>query len=91
MDSEVGVSEHTMKILVYSDDRSTREQVKLAIGRRPAPDLPRVEFVECATEPAVIKTVDAGGLDVLVLDGEAVPAGGIGHLVPRRRGRVAPH
>jgi CheY-like chemotaxis protein len=78
MDSEVGVSEQTMKILVYSDDRSTREQVKLAIGRRPAPDLPRVEFVECATEPAVIKTVDAGGLDVLVLDGEAVPAGGMG-------------
>jgi CheY-like chemotaxis protein len=78
MDSEVGVSEQTMKIFVYSDDRSTREQVKLAIGRRPAPDLPRVEFVECATEPAVIKTVDAGGLDLLVLDGEAVPAGGMG-------------
>jgi CheY-like chemotaxis protein len=78
MDSEVGVSERTMKILVYSDDRSTREQIRLAIGRRPAPDLPRVEFVECATYPAVIQAVDAGGLDLLMLDGEAVPYGGMG-------------
>jgi DNA-binding LytR/AlgR family response regulator len=78
MDSHADASEQTMKILVYSDDRGTREQVRLAVGRRPAPDLPRVEFVECATEPAVIKTLDAGGIDVAVLDGEAVPAGGIG-------------
>jgi CheY-like chemotaxis protein len=78
MDSQAGVPEQTMKVLVYSDDRATREQVRMAVGRRPAPDLPRVEFVECATEPAVIKALDAGGLDVVVLDGEAVPAGGIG-------------
>jgi CheY-like chemotaxis protein len=78
MDSQARVPEQTMKVLVYSDDRATREQVRMAVGRRPAPDLPRVEFVECATEPAVIKALDAGGLDVVVLDGEAVPAGGIG-------------
>jgi DNA-binding response OmpR family regulator len=55
-----------------------REQVKLAVGRRPAPELPRVEFLECATEPAVIAALDRGGVDVCVLDGEAVPAGGMG-------------
>ena len=34
--------------------------------------------MECATEPAVISRVDRGGIDVIVLDGEAVPAGGMG-------------
>jgi DNA-binding response OmpR family regulator len=67
-----------MTVLVYSDDVNTREKVKLAVGRRPAPELPRVEFLECATEPAVIAALDAGGVDVVVLDGEAVPAGGMG-------------
>jgi DNA-binding response OmpR family regulator len=68
----------TMTILVYSDDRSTREKVRLAIGRRPAADLPRVEFFECATQPAVLKALEAGGIDVVVLDGEAAPSGGLG-------------
>ena len=78
MDSEAGVPEQTMRVLVYSDDRATREQVRMAVGRRPAPDLPRVDYLECATEPAVIKALDAGGIDMAILDGEAVPAGGIG-------------
>src|SRR3954467_4554845 len=39
---------------VYSDDANPREQVRLATGRRPAADLPPVEFVECATLPAVL-------------------------------------
>ena len=78
MDSEAGVPEQTMRVLVYSDDRATRDQVRMAVGRRPAPDLPRVDYLECATEPAVIKALDAGGIDVAILDGEAVPAGGIG-------------
>lgn len=70
--------EQTMTILVYSDDRATREKVRLACGRRPAADLPRVEFFECATQPAVLKALDAGGVDVVVLDGEAAPSGGLG-------------
>ncbi|HEX6329220.1 MAG TPA: hypothetical protein VFZ72_21825 [Jiangellaceae bacterium] len=68
----------TRTVLVYSDDRTTREQVRLAIGRRPAADLPRVEYVECATEPAVMKALRAGGIDVAVFDGEAAPYGGLG-------------
>ena len=67
-----------MTVLLYSDDVTTRDKVKLAVGRRPAPDLPLVEWVEVATEPAVIRRVDAGGIDVVVLDGEATPAGGLG-------------
>ncbi len=70
--------EPTMTILVYSDDRTTREKVRLAVGRRPAADLPRVEYFECATAPALLKALDAGGVDVVVLDGETAPAGGLG-------------
>ena len=66
------------KVLVYSDDANTRAQVRLAIGRRPAADLPIVELVEAATEPVVIALLDEGGIDVVVLDGEATPAGGMG-------------
>lgn len=67
-----------MKVLVYSDDASTRAQIRLAVGRRPAADLPKVEFVERATQPAVVETLDQGGIDVLIVDGEAQPAGGLG-------------
>ncbi|MGW2859312.1 hypothetical protein [Streptomyces sp. NPDC001205] len=65
-------------VLVYSDDANTRAQVRLAAGSRPASDVPPVEFLECATLPAVLKELDRGGIDVCVLDGEAVPAGGMG-------------
>ena len=71
-------SERPLKVLVYSDDRTTRESVRLSLGKRPAADLPELEYVECATEPAVIKTMDKGGIDLAILDGEAVPAGGMG-------------
>jgi DNA-binding response OmpR family regulator len=68
----------TATVLVYSDDANTRQQVRLAIGRRPASDVPAVEYVECATQPAVMSRLDKGGIDVCVLDGEAVPSGGMG-------------
>jgi DNA-binding response OmpR family regulator len=67
-----------MRVLVYSDDVNTRSDVVLALGKRPHPDLPELEYVECATEPVVIRTMDAGGIDLAILDGEAVPAGGMG-------------
>ena len=67
-----------LKVLVYSDDVDTRQQVILALGRRPHPDLPEVEYVEVATEPVVIANMDSGTIDLAILDGEAVPAGGMG-------------
>ncbi|OEJ96576.1 response regulator transcription factor [Streptomyces thermolilacinus] len=65
-------------VLVYSDNANTRTQVRLAAGRRPAADVPPVEYIECATLPAVLERLADGGIDVCVLDGEAVPAGGMG-------------
>jgi DNA-binding response OmpR family regulator len=73
-----GAMQATATVLVYSDNARTREQVRLATGRRPATDVPLVEFVECATLPAVLKEMNQGGIDVCVLDGEAAPAGGMG-------------
>jgi DNA-binding response OmpR family regulator len=67
-----------IKILVYSDDAHVRSQVILALGRRPHPDLPEAEYVEVATEPVVMSNMDAGHIDLAILDGEAVPAGGLG-------------
>ena len=67
-----------ISLLLYSDDVNTRARVRRAVGRKLAADLPPVEWTECATPPAVIRAVDKGGFDVLILDGEAAPAGGLG-------------
>ena len=67
-----------LKVLVYSDDSDTRAQVILGLGRRPHPDLPEAEYVEVATEPVVLQQMDSGLIDLAILDGEAVPAGGMG-------------
>jgi DNA-binding response OmpR family regulator len=67
-----------MKVVVYSHDADTRARIRLAAGRRPAPDAPEAEIIEVATDPALFRLLDEGGVDVMVLDGEAQPAGGMG-------------
>jgi DNA-binding response OmpR family regulator len=67
-----------LRILVYSDNPRTREQVRLALGTRLHPDLPDLEYLEVATGPMVIRQMDAGGFDLVILDGEASPVGGMG-------------
>jgi DNA-binding response OmpR family regulator len=73
-----GEKQAPLRVLVYSDDVESRQQVMLALGRRPHPDLPELEYVEVATEPVVIQQMDSGRIDLAILDGEAVPAGGMG-------------
>lgn len=65
-------------VLVYADDPAVREHVRLALGQRPADDLPPLTFVETEDGPRTIATVDAGGIDLCVFDGEAWPTGGLG-------------
>jgi DNA-binding response OmpR family regulator len=80
-DTASGVSETTgrnLKILVYSDNPNTRDQVRTALGRRIHPDLPDLTYLDVATAPVVVSSVDAGGIDLAILDGEATPAGGMG-------------
>jgi DNA-binding response OmpR family regulator len=69
---------HRISALLYSDDISTRDAVRVAVGRRPARDVEVASWRECATAPAVIEAVESGGFDLLVLDGEAAPVGGLG-------------
>jgi DNA-binding response OmpR family regulator len=68
----------TATVLLYSDDRTVREDVRLALGRVLAADLPPIDVVEVATQPAVLTAMDAGGIDLVILDAEATPSGGMG-------------
>lgn len=68
----------TLKILVYSSNKGVRANVINALGKRPSTALPELEYTECATEPALITLVDRQSFDLLILDGEATPAGGMG-------------
>jgi DNA-binding response OmpR family regulator len=64
-----------LTVLLYSSNRRTREDVRLALGKRVARDLPPVRVEEVATQPAVLTAMDRGGVDLAILDGEAVPGG----------------
>jgi DNA-binding response OmpR family regulator len=65
-------------VLVFSQDPDVREQVRSAVGPRPAGDVGRIEYVEVATGEEVVAWVDDGGVDLVILDGEAQPTGGLG-------------
>jgi DNA-binding response OmpR family regulator len=65
-------------VLVYSNSADMRAAVRTAVGRRPAPDVGRLEWVECASYAEVVDQLDQGDLDVVILDGEAQPTGGMG-------------
>jgi DNA-binding response OmpR family regulator len=68
----------TLTVVVMSHRPEVREAIASAVGRRPAPDLPRLRFVEAATVAEVLGAADAGEIDLAVLDGEAQPTGGMG-------------
>jgi len=68
----------TLRVIVYSHDPRIRGGVRTALGRRPSADLPALEWTECETGPDLIRLVDAGGVDLVILDGEAWPTGGLG-------------
>jgi DNA-binding response OmpR family regulator len=65
-------------VLVYSNHAEVRATLRTAVGRRPAPDTGRIDWIECETNAQVIEQLDEGGIDVVVLDGEAQPTGGMG-------------
>jgi DNA-binding response OmpR family regulator len=66
------------RVLLYSDDVDTRAQVRLAVGRRLTRGAPDIDWVEAATHLGVVERADAGGLDLLILDGESAKSGGMG-------------
>ena len=64
-------------VLVYSHRPEVRAAVRTAVGRRPAPDVGPVHYVECSTGDEVVGLVRGGGVDLCILDGEAQPTGGL--------------
>jgi DNA-binding response OmpR family regulator len=74
----VAVVPDRVNVLVYSNSADLRAQVRTNVGRRPAPDTGRIEWVECATTADVQRELDEGDIDVAIVDGEAQPTGGIG-------------
>jgi len=64
-------------VLVFSNRSDVRDRIRQAIGVRPAKDL-MITFVEAATYDECIAIVDRMDVDLLVLDGEAQPGGGLG-------------
>ncbi|GAB2474162.1 response regulator transcription factor [Xylanimonas ulmi] len=66
------------RILLYSDDRTVRDQVRLAVGPRLRAHAPEIEWAEVATPSAVVDAADRERWDLVVLDGEADKAGGMG-------------
>lgn len=69
---------HSVSVLLYSDDVTTRDAVRVGVGRRPAKDVEISQWRECATAPAVLDAVASGQYDLVILDGEAAPVGGLG-------------
>ncbi len=67
-----------IRVLLYSDDRSTRDAVRLAVGRRPSRDVEVSAWMECATPAAAETAAKSKEYDLLILDGEAAPLGGLG-------------
>ena len=64
-------------VMLYSDDAAVRDRIRLAIGPRPAADL-SVEFVDASTWEDCRNLLDKYEIDLMILDGEASPAGGLG-------------
>ncbi len=65
-------------VLVYSHRQDVRDRIMAAVGRRPAPDVGRIDFLECSSVSDVLMAIDDEVADVVILDGEAQPTGGIG-------------
>lgn len=72
------MSEQAMRVLVFSHRPDVRDSIMSAVGRRPATDVGRIEYVEAAGVGEVIAEMDEGDIDLAILDGEAQPTGGIG-------------
>ena len=76
--------ERKYSIVLYSDDVTVRDAVVAALGTRVAPDMVEHVIHQFATGAALRLFVDSkkpgaeSPIDLFILDGEAVPEGGIG-------------
>ena len=84
MSETSGARERKYSILLYSDDSTVRQAVIAALGTRVSPEMSEHVIHQFATAAALRLYVDAkkpgsdSPIDLFILDGEAVPEGGLG-------------
>jgi DNA-binding response OmpR family regulator len=71
-------SPRPLTVVVYSQIEDLRTQVRTAVGRRAAPGMGRIDWVETANYSQLRNQLDSGDIDLVILDGDAQPSGGIG-------------
>ena len=71
------MSETPVKVLVFSDNSSTRQAVTTGVGFKASKDTAPIEWLEAATSFGVFELVDSHDIAVLVLDGETQKEGGM--------------
>ena len=64
-------------VLLYSHNPAVRKAMRSAIGDNPAADV-HIEYVESADYAETVRLIDDYEVDLMLLDGEAQPAGGLG-------------
>jgi len=67
-----------LRVLVYSSNAGIRLGVQQALGRCPDNLEAPLAFVETATQSSVLAEMAKGEIDLVILDAEATPSGGIG-------------
>ena|SRR5215208_283456 len=67
-----------LRVLVYSSNAGIRLGVQQALGRCPDNLEAPLVFVETATQSSVLAEMAKGEIDLVILDAEATPSGGIG-------------
>jgi DNA-binding response OmpR family regulator len=66
-----------LTVLVYASNPQTTDRVVRALGEHPSPEV-SIDVVPISNGEAAIARLDAGGVDLAILDGEAAPSGGMG-------------
>jgi DNA-binding response OmpR family regulator len=74
---EASAEPRRLIVLVYATSPETRDRVVRALGEHPEPNL-LIEAVPLDSDRATIARLDEGGVDLVILDGEAAPSGGMG-------------
>jgi DNA-binding response OmpR family regulator len=84
MSENSATRERKYSIVLYSDDSTVRQALIAALGTRVAPEMAEHVIHEFATAAALRLYVDGkkpgseSPVDLFILDGEAVPEGGLG-------------
>lgn len=73
----VSISTTEYAALLYSHDPSVIEQMRSAIGEEPVEGV-RIEYAVAGDYDDAVALIDRYEIDLVLLDGEAQPAGGLG-------------